>query len=174
MAVQKVLQSENVGKVQRVGLRGGAYKGHYLKLFYFIFQLYLLRCILFRKTVKIEPQIMELSHVKVEINGKTKISVIFVTSWRNMVVRTDTFLLPNLLYDMWRTFTNKYITLTSLTNKVMTVQKVEKIPQIEVFGDLWRHDTWHTHKTIYILKGVSNIYHFKHFALLIFHKLFHY
>ena len=35
----------------------------------------------FPKTVKIEPQIMELSHVQFEKkNGKTKISVIFVTS----------------------------------------------------------------------------------------------
>ena len=121
---------------------------------------------------------MEIYNVKVEKNGKSAILAIFMTSWRKMEAGTDTFLFTNVYYYVWRTFCSKQGGPTFINNREIPDQKLKKIhfflEKIDVFDDLWRHDTWHTHKTIYILKGINNIYHLNYIAALKSHKHFRY
>ena len=95
-----------------------------------------------------------------------------------MEVGTDTFLLTNVNYYVWRTFCYKQGGPTFITNREIKDQNFKKIhfflEKIDVFDYLWRHDTSDPHKTIYILKGIYNIYHLNYIAALKSQKYFRY
>ena len=90
---------------------------------------------------------MEIYNVKVEKNGKITILAIFMTSWRKMEIDTDTFLLTNVYYYVWRTFCNKHRGPTSITNGGIPNQNFEKIhfflenSMFLTIYDVMTHDT---------------------------------